>query len=59
VDEHAFSAAERQAVYTRLTLKVEGILECAELFVVALGDDRRQNLWLGPPTPALGLPSCP
>jgi 5,6-dimethylbenzimidazole synthase len=63
VDEHAFSLAERQAVYPViaerlataqalgsrseeiLALKVEGILECAELFVVALGEGRSSHVF--------------
>jgi len=40
-----------------LALKVEGILECAELFVVALGDGREQHLFGRRTLPQMDLAS--
>lgn len=40
-----------------LTLKVEGILDCAELFVVALGDDRERHVFGRRTLPRMDLAS--
>lgn len=40
-----------------LTLKVEGILECAELFVVALGEDRQRHIFGRRTLPEMDLAS--
>ena len=63
---HAVVGAERLRTATALgqredeflTLKVEGILDCAELLVVALGDDRERHVFGRRTMPQMDLASA-
>jgi 5,6-dimethylbenzimidazole synthase len=59
VDEERLRTAEALGERSDefLALKVEGILDCAELFVVALGDDRSRHVFGRRTMPAMDLAS--